>query len=84
MCTNRGEPLKAGRGVTSWGSLLVFCLASVSSEWCAAGCVQLLWMELLLLLLLLMMMVVVVVVGSHDRATGNPIAIPTRVLLVIS
>lgn len=52
----------------------------MGSKWCAAGRVQLLWMELLMMVVV----VVLVVAGSHDRAPCNPIAIHTRVLLVIS
>lgn len=79
---NRRQPLNAGRGVTSRGSLLVVRVVAVSSKRSAADTVLLLWMQLLLLLL--MVVVVMVMVRSHDSTTCNPIGIPTTVLLVIS
>lgn len=38
----RGEPLDAVGGVTSWGSLLILRMVAVSPKWCAAGTVLLL------------------------------------------
>lgn len=53
----------------------------MGSKWCAAGRVQLLWMELLMVVVVV---VEVLVAGSHDRAPCNPIAVHAGVLLVIS
>lgn len=44
----RGEPLDAVGGVTSWGSLLILGMVAVSPKWCATGTVLLLLLLLLL------------------------------------